>query len=184
MALASSSRGGPAVHACPMHSDLGLGVGGKHCALPAACAEGEGVRCQHPGGPGAPELDCLLWRRLVPRSPQALPLLKGRLQPRKYWKRQGAALFTTALQDLTPGQERWPGLRDAGPGISTPVQVPPLHAGACPGRGLPCLPSPRSALSQHGRHPVVLVPSSHVPPGAARTPDFHQEKNEGASGRF
>lgn len=131
--------GRPAGPVCPVHSGLwgAGGWGGKHCALPAACAEGEGVRCQYPGGPGAlePGLQFSSGEGRCYGHPQARPSPKAD-PAQKVLER----LTPWLLQDPTPGQERRPGLRDVDLGALAPLCVQPLRGLSGPG---PALPAPR-----------------------------------------
>ena len=139
--------GRPAGPVCPVHSGLwgAGGWGGKHCALPAACAEGEGVRCQYPGGPGAlePGLQFSSGEGRCYGHPQAHPSPKAD-PAQKVLER----LTPWLLQDPTPGQEKRPGLRDVGLGALVPLCL--HHCAARPGLGLPCLPLAGPAPLQHG----------------------------------
>lgn len=156
--------GGPAVHACPMHSDL-WGAGGwvastVLCLQLVQKVKVSDASIQEVLEPLNLDFSSPLEKvgaTLTPRpSPPQRPT-----QPRKYWKGKGRLCSQPLLQDLTPGQERWPSLRDAGLGALAPLCVPPLHKGPSrPGSALPA--PPRPALLQRGRHSVVLVPSSHA----------------------
>lgn len=148
-------------------------------ALPAACAEGEGVRCQHPGGPGAlePGLQFSSGEGWCHAHPQSPPLLKGRPSPESTGKARGGSVpTTTLLQDLTPGGRRVARPQGCRPrGISTPVRAATAR-GACQNQRV-CLPL-RGVCARSTGDTQWCWSLPVMPPGAART-DFHQEKNEG-----